>query len=167
MSGFVDFLVAKKTETKAILKNKLNACEKWPSVSWKWCFQGEMASLLLILRQWPKKTKLKEADIETARDEIAQVATKQGKSIDEETSAMMGETVYSIEAILYQLPAEMIDLLAQTDEKNDLAVATLWHKYFDHWPAEELSELVRDLRKLCAAAKKGRKCVFLLDSCAY
>lgn len=167
MSGHVDFLLAKKSAAKAILKSQPNACTKWPSVSWKWLFPTELSYLYAILRQWPKKAKVKDEDAEQLQAEIEEVGKAHSKEVDEEMSAAIGKKTYGLVGILFRLPPALIDLIAQTDEKNDLELATRWHKYYDHWAAAELTELIRDLRRLCQTAQKEKSCVFLLDNCMY
>jgi hypothetical protein len=167
MSGFVDFVLAKKTDAKAILKKLPIPANKWPTFEWKWCFRPEIASLLGVLRAWPKKTKLTDDAIEELESLVPEVGRAESDTVDEETSAMVGEKVYAVAGILWQLPTELIDLVAQTDEKDDLNIATAWHKYYDHWEPSELSELVRELRSFCQRAMKEKKCIFLLDNCAY
>jgi len=167
MSGFVDFVMAKRTDAKAILKSIPNAGAKWPSVEWKWCFRPELAALLGILRNWPKKSKLKDKELDELEEQIPEVGTAQSDTIDEETSAMMGEAVYGVAGILWQFPPGLIELVAQINVKDDPEIAKNWHKYYDQCEPEELVELIQNLRELCQKANKEKKCVFLLDNCAY
>src|ERR1043166_1846123 len=159
MSGFVDFVMAKKSDAKAILKSVPSAGEKWPTVEWKWCFRPELASLYGILRSWPKKVRLKDKDIDDLEELIPGVGRRNSTTVDEETSAMVGEKACALAGLLWQLPDDLIKLIAAIDEKDDAKSADAWYKYFDHWEPAELVELIQALRDLCQRATKAKKCV--------
>src|SRR5438093_738950 len=120
MSGFVDFVVAKRTDANAILKSVPNAGTKWPSIEWKWCFRPEVAYLFAILRRWPEKHKPTEEQLAEFEAQIPEIGKAQSDTIDEEVSKMVGETVYGVAGILWQLPADLIELLAQIKLEDDL-----------------------------------------------
>jgi hypothetical protein len=139
MSGFVDFVIADRRESKKLLKHD-TPTKQWPGFEWKWVDEFQLAYLYGVLRESKDRYKL--------ADKLKTDRLRTGQSVTE-------------------LPAKMTELLAGLDKKARALVAREWRKceeFFDSGDQKAALELVNELCDLAQRAKADGKPILVRQS---
>lgn len=66
-------------------------------------------------------------------------------------------------ALVYEIPAELTELLAALDEQQIITSASLWIEAEDvHWTAHQAQEKLREIKNLAVKAIQENKILFLI-----